>query len=77
MERKDAIEFQPMWTNEAAQYKLVEVSPRLDTGPYYVIIHVPTEAAVVIEDDDLYDYVIQRMIEGNVTVERLEKNREA
>jgi hypothetical protein len=60
-------EFEDMWTTDKQHYVLVNVSRR-PNSPEYMIVDIRNQGGVIIEDDDVFEEVIQRMLQAGVPV---------
>jgi hypothetical protein len=63
----DLNEYAPLWGSEAKNYVLLTVEPDGPT-PRRVILHRECRTGLVIEDDNIYRAVIQRMVEAGVEI---------
>ena len=58
--------YEYLWTTQLDEHILVEVSSGRDTG--YVIEHIPTNACLIIEDNESYKAVIEKLIEQGIKI---------
>jgi hypothetical protein len=61
----DVWQFQDMWTTNKDDYVLVK-----STQNGYGIIDIKTKSVVIIEDDGVYEQVIEMMLKNNKILEK-------
>jgi hypothetical protein len=60
--------FEEMWTTEFDDYALIKTGSLQPPG--YIVLHIPTDALVIIEDNDVFELVVKTMLEmGNKIVD--------
>jgi hypothetical protein len=59
-------EYETMWTTKLEDHLLIRQDFRGNME--YVIAHIPSKTACIIEDNDVYAAVIQKLIEAGVKI---------
>ncbi|MDG9931261.1 MULTISPECIES: hypothetical protein [unclassified Pseudomonas] len=69
---KDISEFESLWKENPSAWALLHVNAsNLNEPPRYLIVNTETRHGKIIEDDEVFDFVIQKMLMAGVRVVKI------